>query len=129
MKRPFQIRTNHHRRAEAVGSLEDDLRPTISDEVRPGHGCRVHSAADAPDYRQLRIGVVIPRDKEDIAAAVEVCRNHGVPVLMRGGGTRLAGQCCNVAVAFDTPKCVRHVLDIDPAGNRARVLPGTTRRP
>jgi FAD/FMN-containing dehydrogenase/Fe-S oxidoreductase len=70
------------------------------------------------------IGVVVPRDGEDLVAAVGVCRAHDAPILPRGGGTSLAGQCCNVAVVLDCSKHLRRIVEIDPDAGTARVEPG-----
>jgi FAD/FMN-containing dehydrogenase/Fe-S oxidoreductase len=70
------------------------------------------------------IGVVIPRDADDVAAAVEVCRAHDAPVLGRGAGTSLGGQTCNVAVVIDFSKYMNRLLDVDPERKTARVQPG-----
>src|SRR5205823_14043807 len=70
------------------------------------------------------IGVVLPRDVDDVVAVVEVCRRHGAPILSRGGGTSLAGQCCNVAVVIDMSKYVDRLLDLDPVRKIACVQPG-----
>ncbi len=75
-----------------------------SGEVRFSDGDRAMYSTDSSSYRQVPIGVVIPRTVDDVVAAVEVCRRHDVPVLPRGGGTSLAGQCCNVAVVLDFSK-------------------------
>src|SRR5690349_24467870 len=85
-------------------ALEADLRRAISGEVRFDAGSRALYATDGSNYRQVPIGVVIPRDVEDVVATVEVCRRHGAPLLSRGGGTSLAGQCCNEAVVVDMSK-------------------------
>ena len=82
-------------------------------------------AVDASNYRQVPIGVVIPRTKEDVVHAVATCRKFGAPVLSRGGGTSLAGQCCNVAVVIDWSKYMHGVLEVNTAERWARVLPGT----
>ncbi len=71
------------------------------------------------------MGVVIPRHKEDVLATIGACRQFGAPILSRGGGTSLAGQCCNFAVVMDMSKYLHGVLHLDAAGRRARVLPGT----
>jgi FAD binding domain len=55
-------------------------------------------------HRQVPIGVVIPRDADDVIATVAACRERDVPVLGRGCGTSLAGQCCNVAIVFVVQK-------------------------
>jgi FAD/FMN-containing dehydrogenase/Fe-S oxidoreductase len=104
--------------------LAGDLERAIRGEVRFDRGSRALYATDGSNYRQVPIGVVIPRDADDVVAAVEVCRRHGAPILSRGGGTSLAGQCCNAAVVMDMSKCFNRVLDIDPVRRVARVEPG-----
>jgi FAD/FMN-containing dehydrogenase/Fe-S oxidoreductase len=106
-------------------SLEADLRAAVRGDVRFDAGYRALYATDASNYRQVPIGVVCPRDADDLIAAVAACRRHGAPIVQRGGGTSLAGQCCNVAVVIDGSRHVRGVLAIDPERRLARVLPGT----
>ena len=77
-----------------------------------------------PTTARCPIGLVVPRDAEDVAAAVDACRRFGVPVLPRGAGTSLAGQCCNVAVVLDFTKYMNRILEIDPDRRFARVEPG-----
>jgi FAD/FMN-containing dehydrogenase len=67
---------------------------------------------------------VIPRGDEDVIAAVETCRARKVPILARGCGTSLAGQCCNVAVIIDFSKYMNRILALDPDGRFAKVQPG-----
>src|SRR5690349_8218681 len=85
-------------------TIEEALREHVAGEVRFGAGDRALYATDASNYRQTPIGVVMPKSVEDIVATIEVCRRFGAPVLPRGGGTSLAGQCCNEAVVVDTSK-------------------------
>jgi FAD/FMN-containing dehydrogenase/Fe-S oxidoreductase len=108
-----------------VAALEAELRRQLDGEVRFDGGSRALYATDGSNYRQVPIGVVIPRHKTDVSATIEVCRQFGAPVLSRGGGTSLAGQCCNVAVVMDMSKFLHGVLALDVEGRRARVLPGT----
>src|SRR5215470_6766768 len=77
--------------------LENELKHAVRGEVRFDRGSRALYATDASNYRQIPIGLVIPRDDEDVIATVSVCRKFGAPILPRGAGTSLAGQCCNVA--------------------------------
>ena len=105
-------------------ALARDLRRAVRGEVRFDAGSRAMYATDASNYRQVPIGVVVPEDRDDVLAALDVCRRHGAPVLARGGGTSLAGQCCNVAVVLDTSKRFRSILEIDPGRRLARVEPG-----
>ena len=86
-------------------------------EVRFDRGSRALYATDASNYRQVPIGLVVPRDANDVIAAMAACRKYGAPVLARGAGTSLAGQCCNVAVVLDFTKYMNGILEIDPAGS------------
>lgn len=104
--------------------LEEELRGAVEGEVRFDDGSRALYATDASNYRQVPIGVVIPRTKQDVIRTVEICRRHGVPILSRGGGTSLAGETTNVAVVIDFSKYLNRILQIDPGRRLARVEPG-----
>jgi FAD/FMN-containing dehydrogenase/Fe-S oxidoreductase len=104
--------------------LEMELRATVRGEVRFGDGDRALYSTDSSNYRQVPIGVVIPRDRDDIIATVAACRKFGAPITARGGGTSLAGQCCNVAVIIDFTKYYNRVLEIDRERRLVRVEPG-----
>src|SRR4051812_27573117 len=97
-----------------AGGIAEALRRVVQGEVRFDDGSRALYATDASNYRQVPIGVVIPRDAQDVIATFEVCRRLGAPVLPRGGGTSLAGQCCNVAVVLDFSKYMNHQLELNP---------------
>ncbi|HET7565082.1 MAG TPA: FAD-binding and (Fe-S)-binding domain-containing protein, partial [Gemmatimonadaceae bacterium] len=107
-----------------VAALELALRKRITGEVRFSDGDRALWATDASNYRQIPIGVVLPRDADDVVETIATARQYDAPVLVRGGGTSLAGQCCNAAVVIDMSKYMTHVLEIDPSAKRARVEPG-----
>jgi FAD/FMN-containing dehydrogenase/Fe-S oxidoreductase len=109
---------------EAARALEADLRASLEGEVRFDDGSRALYATDGSNYRQVPIGVVVPRTVDDVLASLALCRRHGAPVLSRGGGTSLAGQCCNVAVVLDFSKYLHRVLSVDPDARVARVEPG-----
>jgi FAD/FMN-containing dehydrogenase/Fe-S oxidoreductase len=108
---------------DAAG-LAKALRAEIRGEVSFDRGTRTLYATDGSNYRQVPIGVVLPRDTDDVLATVALCREFGAPLLCRGGGTSLAGQCCNVAVILDFSKYMSRILEIDPARRIARVQPG-----
>ncbi|WP_092534465.1 FAD-binding and (Fe-S)-binding domain-containing protein [Amycolatopsis arida] len=105
-------------------SLADDLRDRVSGEVRFDAGTRGTYSTAASNYRQLPLGVVLPYTVEDGERAVAVCREHDVSVLSRGGGTSLAGQCCNTGVVIDWSKYCRRVVSVDPERRTAVVEPG-----
>jgi FAD/FMN-containing dehydrogenase/Fe-S oxidoreductase len=104
--------------------LESALRRHLRGEVRFDNGSRALYATDGSNYRQVPIGVVLPQNTDDVIAAISICREHGAPVLCRGGGTSLAGQCCNVAVVLDFSKYMAQVVELDPVRRMARVQPG-----
>src|SRR5437867_11011214 len=105
-------------------ALESALRRHLRGEIRFDDGSRALYSTDGSNYRQIPIGVVIPRDNDDVIAAVAICREHAAPLLCRGGGTSLAGQCCNVAVILDFSKYMAQILELDPQKRFARVQPG-----
>jgi FAD/FMN-containing dehydrogenase/Fe-S oxidoreductase len=105
-------------------SLEHELRRSIEGEVRFSAGDRALYSATGANYRQLPLGVVIPRTTDDVVETVRACREHGAPILSRGGGTGLAGQTTNVAVVIDFSKYLNRIIEIDPERRVARVQPG-----
>jgi FAD/FMN-containing dehydrogenase/Fe-S oxidoreductase len=110
-------------RTDASG-LAEALRLRVSGDVRFDDGGRALYSTDGSNYRQVPIGVILPRDADDVLAAISLCREFGAPLLCRGGGTSLAGQCCNVAVVLDFSKYMASILEIDPVRRIARVQPG-----
>jgi len=107
-----------------VRALERDLAKALQGEVRFSDGDRALYATDGSNYRQLPIGVVVPRSTDDVVAAIEICRDHDAPIVNRGGGTSLAGQTCNVAVVIDSGTHLRKIVELNHDENYARVQPG-----
>src|SRR5919204_4519279 len=105
-------------------SLGRALAQAIEGEVRFDAGSRALYATDLSIYRQVPIGVVVPRSAEDVVKTVKLCQAFEAPVLGRGGGTSLVGQCTNEAVVLDCSKYLNRILDIDVERKLARVEPG-----
>src|ERR687883_1294794 len=101
------------------------LRVIQPPEVRFDVGTRAIYAVDGSNYRQVPIGAVVPRSVDDVVQTIAVCRDFGAPVLSRGGGTSLAGQCCNTAIVIDWSKYLNRILEINPHEKYCRVEPGT----
>src|SRR5690349_19456267 len=104
-----------------VRRLEQALRATAHSEVCFDDGARAAYSYDASNYRQVPLGVVLPKSVEGVVAALAVCREHGASVLARGGGTAQCGQGVNVGVVIDCSKHLHRVLSVDAASRRARV--------
>jgi FAD/FMN-containing dehydrogenase/Fe-S oxidoreductase len=113
-----------HERFAAHRELEARLKATLRGEVRFDLASRALYAADASNYRQLPVGVVLPSDAADVEAAVAACRAVGAAILPRGAGTSVAGQTANVAVVFDFSRHMNHLASLDPAARLAVVEPG-----
>jgi FAD/FMN-containing dehydrogenase/Fe-S oxidoreductase len=113
-----------HERFAAHSELESRLKSTLRGDVQFDLGSRALYAADASNYRQLPIGVVLPRDTADVEAAVAACRAVGAAILPRGAGTSVAGQTANVAVVFDFSRYLNRLTALDPAARLATVEPG-----
>ncbi|WP_080442247.1 FAD-binding and (Fe-S)-binding domain-containing protein [Burkholderia ubonensis] len=109
---------------ELLDALAADLRTAMRGEVRFDAGTKALYASDASNYRQVPLGVVVPADADDLAAALGVCRRFDVPFLTRGGGTSQNGQGVNVAVVADASKYFNRVVSVDPAAQTALVEPG-----
>ncbi len=105
-------------------ALEADLRSRVDGEVRFDAGSRGAYATDASNYRQVPIAVVVPKTVQAGADAVAVCHEHGAPVLSRGGGTSLGGQCTNTAVVIDWTKYCNRLVSLDPQARTCVVEPG-----
>ena len=120
---PNQPRLAHEQFA-AHRELEFLLKSKLRGDVRFDMASRALYAADSSNYRQLPVGVILPRDAADVEAALAACRATGAAVLPRGAGTSLAGQCANVAVVFDYSRYMRGLTSLDPAAKLAIVEPG-----
>lgn len=125
-----------HNPARAAGSPPDapfdrdraarDLAGAIEGEVRFGLHDRMLYATDASLYQVEPLGVVIPSDARDAARAVAFCASRGMPILPRGGGTSLAGQCTNRAVVLDLSPNLRALTAIDDASRTCEAEAGLT---
>ena len=104
--------------------LERALQAALEGEVRFDSSARALYATDGSNYRQAPIGVVIPRHVQDVEKAIQLARDYGVPLLSRGGGTSLAGQCCNVALVMDFSKYMHQVIAVDAQHRLGTVQPG-----
>ncbi len=104
--------------------LAAKLKRNTQGEVLFRPADRGRYATDASIYQVEPIGVLVPRGMEDVEAAVALCREEGVPVLPRGGGTSQCGQTVNRALVIDCTKYLRNVLAVDAKAGVAKVQPG-----
>jgi FAD/FMN-containing dehydrogenase/Fe-S oxidoreductase len=110
--------------ASERGDIENELKRRVSGEVKFDPFSRVLYSTDASIYQMEPVGVVIPRNVEDVLAVIEVAKEHGVPVLPRAGGTSLAGQTVNHAIVTDFSKYLNQLIEVNQEEQWARVEPG-----
>lgn len=105
-------------------AIERALRSVVRGEVRFDPFSRVLYSTDASLYQVMPVGVVIPRDEEDVVNTLRVAADTRTPVVPRGGGTSLAGQSIGAAIILDFSKYMDRIVRLDPGGPWALVQPG-----
>ncbi|MFB6714903.1 MULTISPECIES: FAD-binding and (Fe-S)-binding domain-containing protein [unclassified Streptomyces] len=113
-----------HQKPTERAELAQALRSAVRGEVDFGPSARALTTMDASNYRRVPLGVVAPRDADDVAAALAVCRAHAVPVVPRGGGTSIAGQSTGTGVVLDLTRHLRRIVELDAGSRTAVVQPG-----
>src|SRR5579862_3067024 len=108
----------------APSRLEQRLRREIKGDVLFDPFTRGRYSTDASIYQIEPLGVVVARDKDDIAASIQIAREEGVPVLPRGGGTSQCGQTVNRALVVECSKYMQGVGELDTEARRIKVQPG-----
>jgi FAD/FMN-containing dehydrogenase/Fe-S oxidoreductase len=107
-----------------VDALRSELQRQIEGEVRFDQISRALYSSDASVYQIQPLGVVIPKNRQDITSVVEICGRFRCPITMRGGGTSQAGQAIGEGIQVDTSKYYNHVLEVNAEERWARVEPG-----
>ncbi|HET9893555.1 MAG TPA: FAD-linked oxidase C-terminal domain-containing protein [Streptosporangiaceae bacterium] len=107
-----------------VTALKRALRSAVDGEVRFDPGTLALYANDSSNFRQVPIGVVIPRSLDDVVAVHRVCSDFGAPILNRGGGTSLSGETVNYAVVIDHSKYLTGIGELDTERRLVTCEPG-----
>lgn len=109
---------------DAWAALRLELMAALGDSVHFDASHLAVYAADASNYRQVPLAIVIPKSIDALIKGIEVCQRHRAPVLMRGAGTSMSGQTVNTAVVFDVSAHCASIIDLDAAAQTALVEPG-----
>ncbi|HEY43767.1 MAG TPA: FAD-binding protein [Anaerolineae bacterium] len=115
----------HEQVAEANREFIHEMGHAIC-EMHFDRMTRLLYSTDASIYQMIPVGVAIPRDEEEIAAAIEIADRYHVPILARGGGSSLAGQAVGHALVLDFSRYLDHILEINPETRTVRTQPGIT---
>jgi len=105
-------------------ALRAELEAAVTGEVQFDTVTRALYSTDASVYLIMPVGVVVPKTREDIIAAVRVAAKHRSSVTMRGGGTSQAGQAIGTGIQIDTSKYFNQLLEVNPEERWCRVEPG-----
>jgi FAD/FMN-containing dehydrogenase len=92
---------------EVAGLLAKRLRSDTRGEVLFSAADRGRYATDASIYQAMPLGVFVPRDASDVRVALDICRDLGVPIVPRGGGTSQCGQTVGAGLVIDHSKHMR----------------------
>ncbi|MGW6245062.1 FAD-binding and (Fe-S)-binding domain-containing protein [Streptomyces roseolus] len=124
-RHPCVVGTDDRHAAAPSAALAAELRAALAGDVDFGASARALATMDASNYRRVPVGTVAPRDADDVAAALEICRRHGtVPVVPRGAGTSIGGQATGTGVVLDLTRHMDGLVSVDPAARTAVVRPG-----
>jgi FAD/FMN-containing dehydrogenase len=104
--------------------LEEAAREQVNGEVRTDRLYRRLYAQDASIYEREPTGVAYPRDADDLRSVVEFAHQFGIPLIPRGGGTSLAGQCVGEGLVVDIGRHMDEILEVDADEGWVRVQPG-----
>src|SRR5260370_30104832 len=115
---------NPARHSPGSPRLEAPLRRELKGEVMFDAFSRGRYSTDASSYQIEPLGVAVPKGKDDVATALAIAREEGVPVLPRGGGTSQCGQTVAQALVLDCSKYMDGVVALDPEARRVRGQPG-----
>jgi FAD/FMN-containing dehydrogenase/Fe-S oxidoreductase len=127
---PYSTSTMAKRKKNSARQMVDsdrlwrELGQSIDGDVRQDAGHRALYATDASNYRFSPIAVVMPKHDQDVVKTIEFCKQNAFPILSRGGGTSLAGQCTNRAVILEFSRYMNEVNSIDESNRLAHIEPG-----
>ncbi|MDE0310523.1 MAG: FAD-binding protein [Acidiferrobacterales bacterium] len=109
---------------QSTRTIGKDLARLVQGEVLTGIFDRGRYATDASIYQMMPLAVVTVKNQPDVATTVQYARNHGIPILPRGGGTSQCGQTVNNAIVLDYSKYMSRLIDLDIENRRCRVEGG-----
>lgn len=105
-------------------ALRRELARNLEGEVRFDSASIGLYATDSSNFREIPIGVVVPRSRDDVVATHRICSEFGAPILNRGAGTSLSGETVNFAVVIDHSKYLHHIGETDVERRMVAVEPG-----
>ncbi len=102
--------------------IEEDLRGLLKGEVRCDDLFTQLYASDASIYELRPLGVVRPRNRDDVVATLQYASEQRLPVHARGAGSGLAGESLGRGLVLDFSRFFRRIYPTN--GNSVRVQAG-----
>ncbi|MEA1976320.1 MAG: FAD-binding and (Fe-S)-binding domain-containing protein, partial [Chloroflexota bacterium] len=109
---------------KTLNELQRDLQRRLEGEVQFDPFTRVLYSTDASNFQIEPLGVVLPRDEDEICAVVEIAKEYGVSVIARGAGTSMAGQALGHGIILDCSKYLDQIHSLSPEEPAVEVGPG-----
>ncbi|MBI1914679.1 MAG: FAD-binding protein [Planctomycetes bacterium] len=106
--------------------IRDDLEGIVRGDVLFDDITRTLYSTDASLFEVRPVGVVAPRDEEDVRAVVRYAAEHEIPVVARGAGTGVAGGSLGGGLVVDLGRYLREVLEV--GADTVRVQAGAVLR-
>lgn len=109
---------------EKLDNLAASLKESLAGDVRFDKYTKMLYSTDASVFQIMPLGVVLPRNEEDVQCVLESAADFDVPVLPRGGGSSLAGQAVGAALVMDFSRYMNEILSLDVEARTLDVQPG-----
>lgn len=115
---------NGHATRVDIEALERDLKKNLQGEVRFDRASIGLYATDSSNFREVPLGVVVPKTEDDVVLTHRICSRYGAPIVSRGCGTSLSGETVNFALVIDHSKYLTRIGETDAERKWVTVQPG-----
>ena len=92
--------------------IRDDLEGIVRGDVLFDDITQALYSTDASLFEVKPLGVVVPRDEEDVCALVRYAAEHELPLIPRGAGTGVAGESLGSGLVVDLSCHLRAILEV-----------------
>src|SRR5262249_46451746 len=106
--------------------VHDDLKGIVKGELLFDETSRALYSADASLFEIEPLGVVVPRDEEDVQALVRYAGDNQATLTARGAGAGMAGESLTAGLVVDFSRHFRSILE--ERSDTIRVQPGVVYR-
>nr|WP_321405637.1 FAD-linked oxidase C-terminal domain-containing protein [uncultured Carboxylicivirga sp.] len=102
----------------------DELQSKIKGDLLFDNTSLQVYSTDASAYFERPLGVVRPRDINDVSTIVKFAAQNNIPIVPRTAGTSLAGQVVGAGLIVDVGRYMNKILEVNKEEKWVRVEPG-----